>query len=123
MTQEREERAKEQSVAAKRLAEVQAELREEREAKDHHVQCRRMMLMAHERIEGLEGFKRKYDALKESYDAKASEVSQLQQKLTTQSLGCDSHPSSSLGPPSEEDVAGLVGRAHTPCRVPTRGWF
>jgi hypothetical protein len=47
-----------------------------------------MLLMAHERIEGLEGFKRKYDALKSSYDAKAAEVSQLQQKLTTQSLGC-----------------------------------
>lgn len=51
------------------------------------LQCRRLLLMPHERVEGLEGFKRKYDALKAPYDAKAAEVSQLQQQLTTASLG------------------------------------
>lgn len=40
LTAEREERAKEAAAAARRLAEVQAELKQEREAKDHHVQVR-----------------------------------------------------------------------------------
>jgi len=43
LTAEREARAQEAAAAAGRLAQVQAELKEEREAKDHHVQVRSVL--------------------------------------------------------------------------------
>lgn len=43
----------------RKRADLKSELASERAKQDHHQPCRRMLLMAHDRIDGLEGFKHK----------------------------------------------------------------